>query len=101
MSVTPIKNPFEGERVVGLSPTPAARVTDWNRRLNLFTGRTLSAAALIAEQEGKAGRLALRGQLTSPGVVLGFEIGLETQGDTHFLHVGSGYGVCANGVISL
>ena len=97
MSVTPIKNPFEGERVVGLSPTPAARVTDWNRRLNFFTGRTLSAAALIAEQEGKAGRLALRGQLTSPGVVLGLEIGLETQGDTHFLHVGSGYGLCANG----
>ena len=39
MSVTPIANPFQGERVVGLAPTPSTRVIAWNRRLNLFSGR--------------------------------------------------------------
>jgi hypothetical protein len=97
MSVTPIRLPFPGERVVGLSPQPAAPVTDWNRRLNLFTGRALSATALIAEQNGQTGRLALRGQMVSPGVVLGLEAGIERNDPKHSIQIGGGYGVCATG----
>lgn len=97
MSVTPIQTPFEGEHVVGLSPAPAAQVTDWNRRLNLFTGRALSATALIAEQDGQAGRLALRGQMVSPGIVAGLEAGVDPKDPSHTIQIGAGYGVCATG----
>src|SRR5262249_42623610 len=97
MSVTPIESPFQGERVLGLSPTPEARVADWNRRLNLFTGRALSASALIAEQSARNGRLALRGQMVSPGVVAGLEAGIEPRDATRAIQIGGGFGVCASG----
>ncbi|MBS1874282.1 MAG: hypothetical protein JSU00_13785 [Acidobacteria bacterium] len=74
MQVKPILQPNAGERVAGSSPLLASRVEDWNRRLNLFSGRTLSDLALTAEQEGRAGRLALRGQAFSPGIVSGLEV---------------------------
>jgi antitoxin (DNA-binding transcriptional repressor) of toxin-antitoxin stability system len=95
--ITPIAKPFGGERVVGLSPSPAARVTDWNRRLNLFTGRALSATALTNEQENRNGRAALLGQAVSPGVVLGLEAALDVQNGTTFVNIGPGYGICASG----
>jgi hypothetical protein len=98
MSITPILKPFEGERVVGVSPVPSARVDDWNRRLNLFTGRALSDTALTVGQNGTAGRLALRGQSKSTGVVTGLETGLEKSADgSFFLHVGPGLGVATGG----
>ena len=95
--ITPITNPFEGEHVVGLAPPSSARVADWNRRLNLFTGRALSAEALIAEQQARNGRLALRGQLLSPGVVSGLESALESRDSKWFLNIGPGYGISASG----
>jgi len=45
MKVLTVLNPFEGEHVIGLSPVPAAEITDWNRRLNLFSGRALTFQA--------------------------------------------------------
>ncbi|MGA2410566.1 MAG: hypothetical protein ABSG46_09295, partial [Candidatus Binataceae bacterium] len=97
MRAKPIQSPLQGERVVGLTPAPAARVTDWNRRLNLFAGRALTSSALTAEQKGHSGRLALRGQAVSPGVVQGLEISLIAQGDTPYLHIASGFGIAASG----
>ncbi|MBZ0316277.1 MAG: hypothetical protein K8L91_07660, partial [Anaerolineae bacterium] len=71
--------PFTGEWVIGVSPKPEPRPrAGWQRRLNLYTGRNLSDVALQMEQTGRAGRLALRGQMLSAGVIAGLEIGLET-----------------------
>ena len=97
MSVTRIPNPFQGEHVVGISPHPSARVTDWNRRLNLFSGRALSDTALTAEQEGRNGRVVLAAQTMSPGVITGLEAALEKQGTADILNLGPGYGICASG----
>ena len=112
MSVRPISNAVPGEHVVGLHPaTRAQTVSGWSRRLNLFPGRTLTAPALEIEQRGRAAGFSLRGQLLSPGVVLGLEASVETatvseladDGATtvdvvrHMLHVGSGYGLAAGG----
>ncbi|HEV3049872.1 MAG TPA: hypothetical protein VGX50_06175, partial [Longimicrobium sp.] len=70
--------PLKGEQVVGASP-PLAPVVDagWQRRLNLFTGRSLSDTALTMEQEGRAGRLAMSGRALSHGVVSGLEVKAE------------------------
>src|ERR1700761_1113874 len=77
MSVTPIVRPLSGERMLGVDPRIARFVdSDWHRRLHLFTGRALTDVALIAEQTGRAGRLATRGQMVSPGVVSGLEAAL-------------------------
>ncbi|MCE3258133.1 MAG: hypothetical protein K0Q64_2216, partial [Nitrobacter vulgaris] len=97
MSVTRIDRPFHGEHVIGISPRPSARVTDWNRRLNLFTGRALSDAALTAEQDGRNGRLALAGQTVSAGVITGLEAALEKEGTADILNMGPGFGICASG----
>jgi hypothetical protein len=97
MSANPIRNPLQGERVVGLSPTPAPRITDWNRRLNLFTGRALTSAALTAEQEGRTGRLAQRGQTVSSGVVTGLETDFVSEGQSRFLRIAAGFGLAASG----
>ena len=97
MSITRINNPFAGEHVVGLTPQPAARVADWNRRLNLFSGRALSDTALTAEQEGRNGRVALAGQTVSAGVIAGLEVVLAREGDQDMLHIGPGYGIASSG----
>jgi len=95
MKVLTTLNPFDGERVIGLSPAPAAEVRDWNRRLNLFTGRALTSQALTNEQNGVGGRFALRGQMVSPGIVSGLEIALDQAKTT--LSVAPGFGVTASG----
>ena len=95
MKVLNVLNPFEGEHVIGLSPVPAAEITDWNRRLNLFSGRALTFQALTVEQNGVAGRFALHGQMVSPGVVAGLEVALNQ--DKISLSIATGLGVTASG----
>ena len=51
MRVTPIDAPLAGEQVVGASPPLAPSVdAGWQRRLRLYTGRSLSDTALTLEQ---------------------------------------------------
>ncbi|OLE51719.1 MAG: hypothetical protein AUG51_21610 [Acidobacteria bacterium 13_1_20CM_3_53_8] len=78
MRVTPIGHPLAGERVVAVQPEMKPMVeAKWHRRLSFYTGRSLSDKALITEQVGRAGRLATRGQMVSPGIVNGLVVGLE------------------------
>lgn len=78
MDIRPIQSPLPSEHVVEIQPDIAPQVTTlWRRRLNLFTGRSLSATALEAEQQGRAGHLATYGQRVSPGVVRGLEVVLN------------------------
>lgn len=95
MNLLTIPNSFDGEWVIGLSPPPAAEITDWNRRLNLFSGRALTVQALSVEQNGTAGRFALHGQIVSPGVVAGLETVLNK--DKKSLAMAAGFGVTASG----
>ena len=83
MSIRPIRDPLPGERVVGLSPATADEATGvWRRRPNLFPGRALTAAALVQRQAWAGGRLALRGQDWSAGIVdgLGLDFSLAPTG---------------------
>jgi hypothetical protein len=126
--VKPIAHPLAGEVVAAVHPPIAPRVdAGWRRRLNLFTGRTLSDTALTGEQQERGGRLATSGQTVSRGVVAGLQAGLETvaeplppedrrnpdawpyweEGETHetpggtlpraWLHVAPGFGLAASG----
>lgn len=116
MRVTPIRRPLSGERIVSIEPPLNPSVdARWQRRLNLYTGRALSDAALTTEQAGRAGRLATRGQLVSPGIVNGLVVGLEgprrvllqssepipkepeTLRTQYFFHISSGAGIMPNG----
>ena len=74
MAIRPIATPLAGERVLALSPENATDAsTFWQRRLNLFAGRALSAGALAQRQAWQAGHIAQRGQDWVPGTVDGFE----------------------------
>lgn len=97
MDVNPIKNSLNGEHVVDVSPPmqPDANL-GWQRRLNLYSGRSLSDRALITEQQGRSGILATRGQLLSPGVITGLEVDLEQPDLTHY-QIAAGTGITANG----
>ena len=85
-----LASPLKGEQVVGASP-PLAPVVDagWQRRLNLFTGRSLSDTALTLEQEGRAGRLAMSGRALSHGVVTGLEVKAEDEPEAWPVGVGA------------
>lgn len=101
MKVNAILKPLTGEHVVGVYPTMKPEVeADWRRRLNFYTGRSLSDVALGAEQEGRAGRLATRGEMVSPGVVTGLEVGVEQEDESDarfFYYIASGMGITASG----
>jgi hypothetical protein len=100
MKVSPIAQPLPGERVVAVFPPMGVQVdAKWHRRLNLYTGRTLSDSALALEQQGRAGRLVTLAQVLSPGVVQGLEVDLETHLETaeQWLHIGPGWGVTVSG----
>jgi hypothetical protein len=97
MIVTPIQ-PLRGERVLATSPPLARDVTStWRRRLRMFTGRSLSGLALALEQVSRAGRLALHGQLFSPGIVEGLNVGLSP--DRRSIEIAPGLGVVAGGEV--
>ncbi len=97
MDVNPIKNPLNGEHVIDVSPPmqPDANL-GWQRRLNLYSGRSLSARAFITEQQGRSGILATRGQLLSPGVITGLEVDLEKPDSTYY-QIAAGTGITATG----
>jgi len=122
MNVRPLRTPVAGEHLIAVEPGLSLFVAEhWRRRLNLFTGRSLTEAALNAEQAYRAGMLALRGLSVSPGVVQGLEADIETviqriplpplpgfpfPGGTRprfrivrsdFLQIAGGYGIAASG----
>lgn len=66
------------EHVIGTDPPLRPELPGvWNRRLNAFTGRALSARALSAEQQARSGIQRLRGQGVTAGVVSGLDVMLE------------------------
>jgi hypothetical protein len=104
MKVFPIESPLDGEQVVGLHPDRDSLTDkDWRRRVNNFSGRSLTHIALRTEQAGRSGRISALGQLLSPGVISGLvaDLSVETNGSEqkHFINVGKGSGVDASGEI--
>lgn len=88
---------LRSERIVALQPAPKdASEAGWRRRVRAFPGRSLSHLALTAEQEQRAGRLALRGQMLSPGVVSGLGVDLD-RAEKKALRVSPGTGIAASG----
>ncbi|MFY0566325.1 hypothetical protein ACN28E_21150 [Archangium lansingense] len=80
MSTKPLKDPAQDEHILQVEPPPQRFVeAGWRSRPNLYTDRTMSAQALSADQRERAGRLALRGQMVSPGVVAGLEVRLRSE----------------------
>ena len=103
-----------GTQILEILPIPAPQIVPgWHHRLNLFPNRALSHTALQAEQAGRMGRLALRGQMLSPGVVNGLEITMErgplsadnsaperqqlAEHPPVYYHLSAGLGLAANG----
>jgi hypothetical protein len=103
MKIFPVKSPLDGEQVIAVSPElDKHNDKDWRRRVNNFTGRSLTHTALRTEQSGRSGRIVSLGQLLSPGVVNGLVAdksvskitGTEQKG---FLDISNGYGLAASG----
>lgn len=103
MKVFPIKSPLDGEQVIGVHPAlNHVNDQDWRRRVNNFTGRSLTHTALREEQAGRSGRIALLGQLLSPGVISGLIVDQSAQNtgageQAEFLNITTGYGIDING----
>jgi hypothetical protein len=98
MPAIPIANPANGESLVGTEPELLQQVDPvWRRRMNLFTGRTLSDTALRNEQQYRAGSLATLGQSVSAGTVSGLALTLEAGGADPLLVVTPGYGISGSG----
>lgn len=99
MTVRPITSPLAGEHVITVDPKLAYPHVDggWMKRLRLFQGRALDDVALTAEQDSRAGKLAMLGQTRAPGIVTGLEVGLETEGAVQLLHVSPGVGLLPTG----
>ncbi len=94
--------PLQGERVAKVAPAIERDVEGtWKRRLRLFSGRTLSGAALTLEQRARAGLASSLNQFLSWGIVEGLEASLHTekeQGvDRHYVEVNSGMGIAPGG----
>jgi hypothetical protein len=105
VSIKPIDQPLPGEQVVALSPESAAEAAVvWLARPNLFPGRALTAPTLQRRQRWQAGRLALRGQTLTAGIVHGLEVGHELlppsgegQPPGVRLTIGAGLGLAVSG----
>ncbi len=96
---TMIRDLLDGERLIGIYPPLIPEgLTVWQRRPNLYTGRSLSAVALETEQREQAGRLTTRAQMVSRGVISGLEVDLTPDGLGHAaLHLAPGSGLTAAG----
>jgi hypothetical protein len=97
-----IPESLHGAGIIAVSPAMQPGVkTDWHRRLRLYPGRSLSDIALGTEQNGRAGRLAMHGQLVSPGVISGLEVTLEPESNGEhgrcYYHIAAGMGLTASG----
>ena len=107
MRIPPIPAPFRGEHLAATSPVMRPETDDarWRLRLEFWSGRALTAEALELEQDNRAGRLAARGRLATPGVVRGLEVALEEPPSPtselaltdHYIHVLPGSGFLADG----
>lgn len=88
---------IEGEKLIAIQPAPErAGDAGFRRRILPFPGRSLSHLALHAEQDQRAGRLALRGQMVSPGVVSGLEVDFDRLRRDAIV-IAPGFGVAATG----
>lgn len=85
MNVSPIVQPFPGERISATWPTmrpdtsQARPRTDpqWRQRVRFWSGRSVTADALELGQENRAGNLAWISRSFTAGVVAGADAGLE------------------------
>ncbi|KRB18589.1 hypothetical protein [Rhizobacter sp. Root16D2] len=103
MSITPVRDPVPGERVIALSPADAAEAAAaWLRRPHIFPGRALTQNALQQSQDWAAGHLAKRGQDWVAGIVDGLELMAQpaVTGDGFAatqLHLSPGRGLATSG----
>ena len=98
MNIRTIPDSLPGEHLLSVVPTPSPTIDPpWHRRLNLFTGRSLSDLALQAEQRSRSGHLALFGGSLSPGVVAGLPVTVEAGAERDGLQIGVGSGITAQG----
>jgi hypothetical protein len=99
VNVTPLQSPLAGEQLVAVDPPLNPRLdAGWRRRLHLFTGRSLDAAALTAEQRSRAARAALLARALTPGIVAGLEVSLHGADlGSAVLDVAPGLGITAWG----
>ena len=96
MKVTPIDNPVDGEWLLDVKPVMAPETdSGWHRRLQYFTGRSLSHTALIAEQSGRTGRQTLMGQSVSKGIITGLDV--RKSDDAKQFHISPGMGLVLTG----
>ena len=85
------------ERLLALDPAPRPDLSgEWRRRLLAFPKRSLSAGALSAEQDQRAGRLALRGQMLASGVITGLRVDFDRH-EPSILRIAAGHGLAASG----
>lgn len=88
---------LKSERLFAVQPDPKnAGSADWRKRLRAFPGRSLSHLALTAEQEERSGRLALRGQALSPGVIGGLDVDFDNDPEP-LLRIAPGFALAPTG----
>jgi hypothetical protein len=104
MTTKPLKGSAANEHILQVEPPLQPSVqAGWKSRPNLYTGRAVSAEALSAEQLTHSGHLALRGQMTAPGIVSGLEVDLSSEMDPvekrliHRFNIAPGMGIAASG----
>ncbi|HWX49309.1 MAG TPA: hypothetical protein VNZ61_14745 [Roseomonas sp.] len=101
--VSSIDPPLQDEHVLATDPPMRPELPGvWMRRINPFTGRALSAQALTAEQDLRAGRTRLRGQGVSPGPVSGLTVRPEpgafaAEPGKAMITVAAGFGLARSG----
>lgn len=78
--VSGIDAPLADEHVLGTDPPLQPALPGvWRRRINPFTGRSLSDRALSAEQAQRSGMQRLRGQSVSAGIIAGLDLLAEPE----------------------
>ena len=100
MKVFPIDDPVVGEQILAVQPAiepyPDA---GWQQRLQYFTGRALTHAALRLEQQWRSGHAATLGQVFSPGVISGLEVVAAESSAGVVVEIAAGIGLAASGEI--
>ncbi|MGH6903027.1 MAG: hypothetical protein ACREIR_09845 [Geminicoccaceae bacterium] len=91
--------PREEQAVAVLPPLAGRGGESWNRRLNLYAGRDLTANALAIEQRHRERHLARLGRALSPGIVAGLDVTVDPgpEGRPDRLAVAPGRGLLADG----
>ncbi len=103
MKAFPIKSPLAGEQVVSVHPElKTFTEQDSFRRLNFFSGRSLTHTALRSEQVGRSSRLAVLGRMYSSGILQGLDVEqvilAQQSGEKQTrLHISSGMALSQNG----